>query len=168
MAKAQLLGSGGLLGGLLGGGGGLGGLLGGLGLGGGGGSGGLGGLLSLANIDGVIFCTANGNLPLTGTSAPPFANAGVQLQCGRQNTVVATSTTNSVGIFSFPANLIQMVLRTLISDCRVVVTTPLATCNANLPLGSLVSQLAVVGSTINGLLNVVNVAPTGFTLTATT
>lgn len=77
MAKAQLGGllggGGGGLGGLLGGGG-LGGLLGGLGLGGLLGGGGVGGLLNLASIDGVLFCTINGNLPLTGTSAPAFAS----------------------------------------------------------------------------------------------
>ncbi|VVA97903.1 unnamed protein product [Arabis nemorensis] len=121
--------------------------------------------MAKAHIQGVLACTVNGNLPLTGTSAPPFANAGVQLQCGRQNTVVATSTTNSAGIFALPSNLIQMLLSTLLSDCRLVVTTPLATCNASLPLGNLVSQLTVVGSTVNGLLNVVNIAPSGFTLT---
>lgn len=71
MAKAQLGGLGGLLGG--GGGGGLGGLLGngGLGglLGGGGGGGVLGGILGLINIQGVLRCSANGNV-----SAPAFVS----------------------------------------------------------------------------------------------
>lgn len=70
MAKAQLGGLGGLLGG---GGGGLGGLLGngGLGglLGGGGGGGVLGGILGLINIQGVLRCSANGNV-----SAPAFVS----------------------------------------------------------------------------------------------
>ena len=81
VAKAQLGGLGGLLGGG-GGGGGLGGLLGGGGLGGllgngglggllggGGGGGVLGGILGLINIQGVLRCSANGNV-----SAPAFVS----------------------------------------------------------------------------------------------
>nr|VDC77323.1 unnamed protein product [Brassica rapa] len=156
MAKAQL-------GGLLGGGG-LGGLLGngGLGglLGGGGGGGVLGGILGLINIQGVLRCSANGNV-----SAPAFVNAGVQLQCGGQNNVVSTSTTNAAGLFSMLVNPIQLVLSTLLSDCQVAVTTPLSTCNAALPTGQLLSSsLAMVGETVSGLLRVANLRPTGFTL----
>ena len=91
MAKAQLGGLGGLLGGGGGGGGGIGGLLGGGGLGGllgggglggllgngglggllggGGGGGVLGGILGLINIQGVLRCSANGNV-----SAPAFVS----------------------------------------------------------------------------------------------
>ncbi|KAH0943576.1 hypothetical protein HID58_003213, partial [Brassica napus] len=171
MAKAQLGGLGGLLGG--GGGGGLGGLLGGGGLGGllgngglggllggGGGGGVLGGILGLINIQGVLRCSANGNV-----SAPAFVNAGVQLQCGGQNNVVSTSTTNAAGLFSMLVNPIQLVLSTLLSDCQVAVTTPLSTCNAALPTGQLLSSsLAMVGETVSGLLRVANLRPTGFTL----
>ncbi|KAJ0238461.1 hypothetical protein HA466_0240970 [Hirschfeldia incana] len=162
MAKAQL---GGLLGGGGGGGGGgvaglltgLGGLLGNGGLGGGGV---LGGILGLINIQGVLRCSANGNV-----SAPAFVNAGVQLQCGGQNNVVSTSTTNSAGLFSMQLNPIQLVLSTLLSDCQVAVTTPLSTCNAALPTGQLLSSpLALVGETVSGLLRVANLRPTGFTL----
>lgn len=59
-----LLGNGGLGGLLGGGGGGLGGLL-----GGGGGGGVLGGILGLINIQGVLRCSANGNV-----SAPAFVS----------------------------------------------------------------------------------------------
>ncbi|XP_009114631.2 phylloplanin [Brassica rapa] len=182
MAKAQLGGLGGLLGGGGGGGGGLGGLLGGGGLGGllgggglggllgngglggllggGGGGGVLGGILGLINIQGVLRCSANGNV-----SAPAFVNAGVQLQCGGQNNVVSTSTTNAAGLFSMLVNPIQLVLSTLLSDCQVAVTTPLSTCNAALPTGQLLSSsLALVGETVSGLLRVANLRPTGFTL----
>ncbi|KAG2246461.1 hypothetical protein Bca52824_086089 [Brassica carinata] len=131
MAKAQLGGLGGLLG---------------------------GGILGLINIQGVLRCSANGNV-----SAPAFVNAGVQLQCGGQNNVVSTSTTNSAGLFSMLVNPIQ--LSTLLSDCQVAVTTPLSTCNAALPTGQLLSSsLALVGETVSGLLRVANLRPTGFTL----
>ncbi|KAL1223680.1 Phylloplanin [Cardamine amara subsp. amara] len=133
---------------------GLGGLLGGLG-------GLVNGLLSVVNITGVLFCSPTG--ALNGTSTPAFANAGVQLQCGRRNTVVSTATTNSAGIFSLPSNLIQMLLSTLLSDCRLVVTTPLSTCNADLAsVGNLVSRLTMIGSSVNGILNIIDIIPAGF------
>ncbi|XP_019096695.1 PREDICTED: phylloplanin-like [Camelina sativa] len=148
VAEAQL-GLGGIVGGL----GGLGGLVGGI----------VGGLLNLVNVNGVIFCSLNG--ALNGTSTPVFANAGVQLQCGRQNRVVSTATTNAAGLFSLPTNAIQMLLSTLLSDCRVVVTTPLSTCNAELPsVGSLVSRLTMIGSSVSGLLSIVDIIPAGFNL----
>ncbi|VVA97901.1 unnamed protein product [Arabis nemorensis] len=124
------------------------------------GGGGLG-IPNLVNVQaGVLFCTINGTS--AGTSALPFANAGVQLQCGSQNIVVANTTTNSAGIIAFPSTVLQMLLPTFLSNCRLVVTTPLATCNPSLPLGSLVSPLAFVSNTV---LNLVSVVPTGFNLT---
>jgi hypothetical protein len=155
MAEAQLgLGGSGGLGGLIGGlVGGLGGLVGGL----------VGGILNLVNINGVVFCSLNG--APSGTSTPAFANAGVELQCGRQNRVVSTATTNAAGLFSLPTDSIQMLLSTLLSDCRVVVTTPLSTCNANLPsVGNLVSRLAMIGNSLTGLLNIISIIPAGFGL----
>ncbi|KAJ4870565.1 Pollen Ole e 1 allergen and extensin family protein [Raphanus sativus] len=92
-------------------------------------------------------------------------DAGVQLQCGGQNNVVSTATTNGAGLFSMLVNPIQLVLSQLLSDCQVAVTTPLATCNAALPTGQLLSSpLALVGETVSGLLRVANLRPTGFTL----
>ncbi|EFH59276.1 hypothetical protein ARALYDRAFT_318437 [Arabidopsis lyrata subsp. lyrata] len=160
MAEAQLGlggggggGGGGLIGGLGGLVGGLGGLVGAL----------VGGILNLVNINGVVFCSLNG--ALNGTSTPAFANAGVQLQCGRQNRVVSTATTNAAGLFTLPTDTIQMLLSTLLSDCRVVVTTPLSTCNANLPsVGNLVSRLAMIGNSLTGLLNIISIIPAGFGL----
>ncbi|XP_056854086.1 phylloplanin-like [Raphanus sativus] len=117
-------------------------------------------ILGLINIQGVLRCSANGNV-----SAPAFVNAGVQLQCGGQNNVVSTATTNGAGLFSMLVNPIQLVLSQLLSDCQVAVTTPLATCNAALPTGQLLSSpLALVGETVSGLLRVANLRPTGFTL----
>ncbi|KAG7582212.1 hypothetical protein ISN44_As08g018240 [Arabidopsis suecica] len=113
-------------------------------------------------INGILFCTING-APLNGTSAPAFANAVVQLQCGSQNTVVAETITSITGLFTFSTNGIQISLPTLLNDCRIVVPTPRSSCNSTLPsTGQLISQLNLVGSLISGLLNIVANLPTGF------
>ncbi|CAL9221105.1 unnamed protein product [Arabidopsis halleri] len=113
-------------------------------------------------ISGVLFCTING-APLNGTSAPAFANAVVQLQCGSQNTVVAETITSITGLFTFSTNGIQISLPTLLNGCRIVVPTPRSSCNSTLPsTGQLISQLNLVGSLISGLLNLVAILPTGF------
>uniref|UniRef100_A0A1J3FVJ0 Phylloplanin n=1 Tax=Noccaea caerulescens TaxID=107243 RepID=A0A1J3FVJ0_NOCCA len=144
IAKSQLD-LGGLLGGLLGGGG-------------GGGGGGLGGLFGAINILGIVRCSVNAD-----ASAPVFANAGVQLRCGQN--VVSTSTTNGAGVFSMVLNPLQTLLPTLLSNCQVVVTTPLSTCNASLPsVGQLLSPLTFVGNTVNGILRIATLAPTNFGL----
>ncbi|KAL0857428.1 hypothetical protein Bca101_062582 [Brassica carinata] len=118
----------------------------------------VGGILGLINIQGVLRCSANGNV-----SAPAFINAGVQLQCRGQNKIISTSTTNSAGLFSMLVNPLQ--LSTPLSDCHVAVTTPLSTCNAALPTGQLLSSsLARVGETVSGPLRVAHLRPTGFTL----
>ncbi|KAL1223681.1 Phylloplanin [Cardamine amara subsp. amara] len=123
--------------------------------------GGLGGLgINFIVISGRVSCTLNATL--NGASAPPFPNATVQLQCGPLNTVVATTTTNVNGIFTFLPNQIPVPLNTLLSSCRVFVATSLASCNARLPLVNLASPLNVVGTLGNGFINIILVGPTGF------
>ncbi|KAM3707758.1 phylloplanin-like [Castanea sativa] len=118
------------------------------------------GLLGLINIQGTLFCSLNGSANATAT--PVFPNALVQLQCGAGN-VAASATTNSAGIFSIPLNPLQVLLQTLLSNCNLVVNTPLSSCNANLPsVESLASPLQYVGNTVLGLLNVANIIPAGF------
>ncbi|KAL0719348.1 hypothetical protein Bca4012_068672 [Brassica carinata] len=130
-----LLGNGGLVGGLLGNGG-LGGILGGGGV--------LGGILGLINIQGVLRCSANGNV-----SAPAFVSKLSKLLMLPMN--------QSFEINNGQANNI--------CTGSVAVTTPLSTCNAAIPTGQLLSSsLALVGETVSGLLRVANLRPTGFTL----
>ncbi|OVA02629.1 Pollen Ole e 1 allergen/extensin [Macleaya cordata] len=126
--------------------------------------GGLGGLLGLIRIQGTLFCSANGNMGVNGTSTPVFPNAVVQLQCGTGN-VVSSATTNSGGVFSILLDPLQSLLSSLLSNCSLVVNTPLSTCNSNLPTGGiLTSPLQLIGKTVSGLLNIVNIIPGGFNL----
>lgn len=66
------------------------------------------------------------------------ADATVQLQCGKNNTIEGTNTTNSNGTFSILVRFNESLLQTLIQsvkivkNCSVAVVTPLSTCNANL------------------------------------
>ncbi|XP_009352340.2 LOW QUALITY PROTEIN: phylloplanin-like [Pyrus x bretschneideri] len=117
-------------------------------------------LLSVIRIDGILYCTVNGNVGPGGPNATPvFANATVQLQCDSGNNVVSTVTTTGSGVLSILLDSINYLLSSLLSTCRLVVTTPLASCNVNLsPTGILTSALQFVGNTV------VNVAPVGFVL----
>uniref|UniRef100_A0A5B7BLH4 Putative Pollen Ole e 1 allergen and extensin family protein n=1 Tax=Davidia involucrata TaxID=16924 RepID=A0A5B7BLH4_DAVIN len=122
----------------------------------------LNGLLGLIRIQGTLFCTVNGNMGVNGTATPVFPNALVKLQCGAGN-VVSSATTNGSGIFSIVLDPLQFLLSSLLSNCNLVVNTPLSTCNANLPsVGGLLSSLQLIGNTVQGLLNIANIIPAGF------
>ncbi|KAJ4834086.1 hypothetical protein Tsubulata_016284 [Turnera subulata] len=124
---------------------------------------GLSGLLGLIRIQGTLFCTANGNIGVNGTSTPVFPNALVQLQCGGTN--IASARTNSSGVFSILLDPLNFVLSSLLNSCNLMVDTPLATCNANLPaVGLLSSTLQLVGNTVVGLLNITSIIPAAFKL----
>ncbi|KAH0781908.1 hypothetical protein KY290_001506 [Solanum tuberosum] len=116
----------------------------------------LSGLLSPISIDGVLFCSLNGKIDvLNGATTPIFPNASVQLRCGAGN-VVSSTTTNGSGAFSLVLNPVQNILSSLLSNCNIVVTTPLSTCNASLPsVGVLQAPLQIVGRTTGGLVNLV-------------
>ncbi|XP_060191607.1 phylloplanin-like [Lycium barbarum] len=125
----------------------------------------LNGLLGLIHIDGVLYCSPNGKIDvINGTTTPIFPNAAVQLQCGAGN-VVSSTTTNGSGVFSLVLDPLQNLLSSLLSNCNLVVTTPLSTCNASLPsIGFLQSPLQLVGKTLIGLLRIVNLSAAGFQL----
>ncbi|XP_015066296.1 phylloplanin-like [Solanum pennellii] len=125
----------------------------------------LGGLLAPTSIEGVLFCSLNGKIDvLNGATTPIFPNASVQLRCGSGN-VVSSTTTNGSGAFSLVTSPVQSLLSSLLSDCNIVVTTPLSTCNATLPsVGVLQAPLQIVGKTAGGLLNIVNVVTGAFQL----
>ncbi|XP_062150316.1 phylloplanin-like [Alnus glutinosa] len=124
------------------------------------------GLLGLIRINGTVFCSIDANI---GANGAVFPNALVQLQCGGGNAVSST-TTNGAGVFSMLLDPLQFLLSSLLTDCNLVVNTPLSTCNAKLPaLGVLRSPLQLIGNTIlGGLLRVANVVPTGFLFAPTT
>ncbi|GMN62394.1 hypothetical protein TIFTF001_031489 [Ficus carica] len=123
----------------------------------------IGGVLSnILRIQGTIFCTLNGRIGVNGTSTPVFPNALVQLQCANGN-VVSSATTNSSGIFSILLDPLTVLLTSLLQGCRLVVGTPLSSCNSALPsTGGLFSPLQLIGNTLLGLLNIINIAPAGF------
>ncbi|XP_059434779.1 phylloplanin-like [Corylus avellana] len=126
----------------------------------------LGGLLGLIRINGTVFCSINGNI---GANGAVFPNAQVQLRCGAGN-VVSTTTTNGSGVFSMLLDPLQFILSSLMTDCNLVVATPLSTCNANLPNlgGALQSPLQLVGTIVSGLFHVTTLIPTGFLFTPAT
>ncbi|KAK1380278.1 phylloplanin-like [Heracleum sosnowskyi] len=116
----------------------------------------------LLNIGGTIYCTLNGAIGVNGTATPVFSNALVQLQCGSGN-IVAAATTNANGVFSILLNPLQFVLSTLLQNCKLVVPTPLSTCNSALPdVGGLVSLLRSIGRIVVGLLRIDRLIPAGF------
>ncbi|PRQ39234.1 hypothetical protein RchiOBHm_Chr4g0422901 [Rosa chinensis] len=120
-----------------------------------------GNLVDLIRIQGRIFCSANGGATV-GTNGtiltPAFANATVLLRCGAGNgPVLGTVETNSDGMFSFLLDSSYFKTAQISSECRVVVTTPLGSCNATLAsAGSLTSILTPLGNTTVGLLPIVN------------
>lgn len=81
--------------------------------------------------------------------------------------MVSTAITNGSGLFSILLDPLSFVMSTLVSGCKLVVNTPLASCNATLPsVGGLFSNLQFLGNTITGLLNVGNLIPSGFQFNA--
>ncbi|CAH8337712.1 unnamed protein product [Eruca vesicaria subsp. sativa] len=117
----------------------------------------LGGLLSgpsVINIQGAVMCSINGSVATNATSIP-FAGARVLLQCAGQN--ITTTTTDANGVFSFSPNLalLNSLSALLSSGCRVIVTTPLSACNANLPTNSvLMATVNLAGTILTGGINI--------------
>lgn len=90
-----------------------------------------------------------------------YVDANVQLRCGAANTTIAAGTTNLFGQFSLLLDPAFSNVNTILSNCTVVVTTPLVNCNAALsPTGTLTAPLQLAGSI---LLNVVNLVVGPFT-----
>ncbi|WOH15902.1 hypothetical protein DCAR_0935449 [Daucus carota subsp. sativus] len=111
------------------------------------------------NIGGTVLCQINQTFP--GGVASPFPQAAVELRC--RNFTVARTTTDESGRFNITLGPVDQLTQLSIQDflqlggCRVIVTTLLAQCNANLPVpGNLVANLtAGIFSIVNGI-NVFN------------
>ncbi|KAJ0980643.1 hypothetical protein J5N97_008898 [Dioscorea zingiberensis] len=119
-------------------------------------------LLGLIRINGTVPCGTG--IPTSTAIIPVFPNAVVQLQCG--GTVISSTTTNSDGVFTMFLNPITTLLSSLLSNCKLVVNTPLSTCNSSLPIaGVLQSTLQLLTGTISGLLGgITDIIPSGFSL----
>ncbi|KAG6670993.1 hypothetical protein I3843_02G046200 [Carya illinoinensis] len=98
----------------------------------------------IIRIQGTVFCSINA----TGTASPVFPNARAQLRCGSGNYVVSSATTNRSGVFVMLLHPLQKLLSSLLSDCNLIVITPLARGNATLPagVGVLRSPLQFIGN----------------------
>ena len=68
--------------------------------------------------------------------------------------MVATTTTNAIGVFSFTLDFTQVFLSAGVglSNCNLVVITPLSTCNPTLPpVGVLISSIVFVRTDVLGV-----------------
>ncbi|KAJ4753603.1 hypothetical protein LUZ62_044644 [Rhynchospora pubera] len=121
----------------------------------------IGGIGNLSNtvlsILGLVPC----NVGIPFSTSNFFPNAVVQLRCNV--TVVASTTTNSIGLFSIQTASPFGQLGDLIGNCNITVATPLVTCNPSLPTtANLASVLTFVNSTIGGLIT--NLVAVNFTI----
>ncbi|KAL8263691.1 hypothetical protein R6Q59_021821 [Mikania micrantha] len=107
------------------------------------------GLTTMLHVSGDVGCSLDGSI----NPAPPFPNALVNLVCG--GSVIASNTTNQSGAFTILLTVLQTTITDLSSGaCKIVVDTPLATCNASLPsTGTLEAPLQIVENIVNGLFN---------------
>ncbi|KAK1387562.1 hypothetical protein POM88_015740 [Heracleum sosnowskyi] len=101
----------------------------------------------VVNVTGTVPCAVNPTYSLSGTlRGNTFPNATVELRCGRNDTIVASNTTNANGTFSIlvvdPRRDAAIVYLRTPLNCTVVVPTPLSTCNSSLTVnGTLESRL---------------------------
>ncbi|XP_009411669.2 uncharacterized protein LOC103993362 [Musa acuminata AAA Group] len=85
-------------------------------------------------------------------SMPAFPNATVQVRCG--SSVIASTTTNSNGAFAMLLSEQTSTVSDLLSSCKLVIPTPVSTCDASLrATGNLQSPLQLLSGTgLDGLL----------------
>ncbi|BAF11986.1 phylloplanin [Oryza sativa Japonica Group] len=141
-------------------------------------------------VTGVVPCSAGSSI--NAASVPGFPNAAVQLECGGR--AVAGATADGSGAFAINlGKLTAATLTPLLNDrCRVVVTTPLAACDASLAgvagtlaapvqllgdggaggggalggLGGLIGGITgIIGQIISGVLgNIISIVPSAFSV----
>ncbi|KAF7082718.1 hypothetical protein CFC21_086577 [Triticum aestivum] len=81
----------------------------------------------MAIVSGVVLCSAGNSI--NATAAPPFRNTVVRLVCGRN--VMASATADHTGAYTMNMGRVTSSLLAM-NQCKVVVVTPLAACNASL------------------------------------
>ncbi|XP_037479526.1 phylloplanin-like [Triticum dicoccoides] len=142
----------------------------------------------LAMISGVVPCSAGNSI--NAAAVPPFPNAAVQMVCGRD--VMASATADRSGTYTMnmgPATS-SLLAPLLGNQCKVVVLTPLAACNASLAsvtgtltapvqllgidsgsgsgsggLGGLGGLIGLIGQIVGGLLGgILNIIPLPFSV----
>ncbi|KAE8807687.1 phylloplanin-like [Hordeum vulgare] len=135
---------------------------------------------------GVVPCSAGSSI--NAAAVPPFPNAAVQMVCGRD--VMASATADRSGAYTMnmgPATS-ALLAPLLGNQCKVVVLTPLAACNASLAsvtgtlaapvqllgiesgsgsggLGGLGGLIGLIGQIVGGLLGgILNIIPLPFSV----
>ncbi|KAM3309601.1 hypothetical protein ACQJBY_030707 [Aegilops geniculata] len=81
----------------------------------------------LAIVSGVMLCSTGNSINTV--AAPPFPNAAVRLVCGRN--VMASAMADRTGAYTMNMGRVTSSLLAR-NQCKVVVVTPLAACNASL------------------------------------
>jgi len=98
-------------------------------------------------ISGTVPCSTGSNINVA--SAAPFPNANVQVLCNGNAMAGATATTDMTGKFlmSLPGARKEMLTAIVANQCKLVVNTPLAACDASLAgaAGTLASPLKLLG-----------------------
>ncbi|VVA94470.1 unnamed protein product [Arabis nemorensis] len=109
-------------------------------------------------INGVLFCSFNGNL--IGNS-PPLSGAVVQLSCAGATTDLGQAVTNPAGVFVITLRLLDTILFDP-STCFIRLNLPIATCAVLPPDGALTASLILVNIVQNLLGNIANFTVTPF------
>uniref|UniRef100_A0ACD5YFQ1 Uncharacterized protein n=1 Tax=Avena sativa TaxID=4498 RepID=A0ACD5YFQ1_AVESA len=104
----------------------------------------------LALVAGVVPCSAGSSI--NAAAVPPFPNAALQLVCAGK--VLASTEADRSGAFSMslgPATT-SLLVPMLGNQCKVVVVTPLAACDASLAsvTGTLAAPVQLLGDTGSG------------------
>ncbi|KAL7084801.1 hypothetical protein ACP275_14G243800 [Erythranthe tilingii] len=127
--------------------------------------------LGIVQINGTLYCSANGSPTNNGNTAPVFPNATLQVACTAD--VIApgpnNGTTNSNGVYSlylFPRP--NATVNSIVASCRLFVLTPLSNCSLALPTAGLVSNLQFVKTVQVGFLplRITYMVAAGFSLQA--
>ncbi|KAF7080934.1 hypothetical protein CFC21_084930 [Triticum aestivum] len=137
----------------------------------------------LALVAGVVPCSAGSSINVA--AVPPFPNAVVHMVCGGR--VVAGTKADERGAFTMNMGTVtsSLLAPLLGNQCKVVVVTPLAACNASLAsvtgtlaapvqllgadsgggLGGLGGLIGLIGQIVGGLLGgILNIIPLPFSL----
>ncbi|KAL8263690.1 hypothetical protein R6Q59_021820 [Mikania micrantha] len=116
-------------------------------------------LVNVININANVSCSLNASVVVNGTTPTlsPFPYALTNVVCN--GIVRATGITNQNGELDIVLSPFLVDLNTLLSSCRLVVVTPLSTCDPTLPSvrGALQAPLQFVGNFIFLLLSITNV-----------
>ncbi|PAN49740.1 hypothetical protein PAHAL_9G472200 [Panicum hallii] len=102
-------------------------------------------------ISGMVPCSTGNNINVA-TAPAPFPNAAVQLQCNGRVVAGTTADGNGNFVISMPGASKDLLTAVMGNQCKVVVSTPLAACDASLAgaTGTLSSSLKLLGISTGG------------------